>query len=92
FRVIHHALGNDADCTAHFINWVSFILQKRTRTLTAWVLHGTEGTGKGILMNRILRPIFGKNQTASRRMEEFNEPYNAFMKQCFLVFVDEVDA
>ena len=25
-------------------------------------------------------------------MEEFNEPYNAFMKQCFLVFVDEVDA
>lgn len=47
-------------------------------------------TGKGILMNRILRPIFGKSQTASRRMEEFNEPYNSFMKQCFLVFVDEV--
>ena len=92
FKIIHHALGNDVDCTAHFINWTAFILQKRTRTLTAWVWHGVEGTGKGILMNRILRPLFGKNQTASRRMEEFNEPYNAFMKQCFLVFVDEVDA
>jgi len=89
-RIIHHALGSDADATEHFINWVAFILQERTRSLTAWVLHGTEGTGKGILMNRILRPIFGKTQTTSRRMEEFNEPYNGFMKNCFLVFVDEV--
>lgn len=92
FKIIHHVLGNDADCTAHFINWVAFILQHRTRTLTAWVLHGTEGTGKGILMNRILRPLFGKNQTAARRMDDLNEPYNAYMRQCFLVFVDEVEA
>lgn len=89
-KVIHHALGSDLACTEHFINWIAFILQERKRSLTAWVLHGTEGTGKGIMMNRILRPIFGKAQTASRRMEEFNEPYNSFMKQCFLVFVDEV--
>ena len=92
FRVIHHALGSDVDCTVHFINWLSFILQERKRTLTAWVMHGTEGTGKGIMMNRILRPILGKNQTASRRMEELNEPYNAYMKNCFLVFIDEVEA
>lgn len=92
FKIIHHVLGSDTACTAHFINWLSFIVQKRNRTLTAWVLHGTEGTGKGILMNRILRPLLGRNQTTMRRMEEFNEPYNAFMKQCFLVFVDEVEA
>ncbi len=91
-RIIHHALGSDMDCTAHFINWLSFIVQKRTRTLTAWVLHGTEGTGKGILMNRILRPLLGRSQTTMRRMEEFNEQYNAFMKNTFLVFVDEVEA
>ena len=90
FRVIHHALGGDADITEHFINWVAYILQKRDRTLTSWVLHGTQGTGKGILMSRILRPIFGMNQTTVRRMEEFKQPYNAYMKQCFLVFVDEV--
>ena len=92
FRIVHHALGSDADCTSHFLNWLSFIVQKRTRTLTAWVLHGTEGTGKGILMNRILRPLLGRNQTTMRRMEELNEQYNAFMKQTFLVFVDEVEA
>lgn len=92
FRIIHHALGSDVDCTVHFMNWLAFIVQQRTRTLTAWVMHGVEGTGKGILMNRILRPLLGKNQTTSRRMEELNEPYNAYMKQCFLVYIDEVEA
>lgn len=91
-RIIHHALGSDVACTEHFINWLAFILQNRTRTLTAWVLHGVEGTGKGIMMNRILRPIFGKEQTAMRRMEELNEPYNSYMKRCFLVFIDEVES
>lgn len=90
FRVIHHALGCDADITEHFINWVAFILQHRDRTKTAWVLHGTQGTGKGILANKILRPLFGATQTAMRRMEEFNEPYNGFMEKCFIAFVDEV--
>lgn len=46
-------------------------------------------TGKGILTNNILRPIFGAH-TASRRMEELNEKYNAFMTDVLMVFVDEV--
>ena len=90
FKIVNHALGSDVDITEHFMNWLAYIIQKRDRTLTAWVLHGTQGTGKGILMSRILRPIFGASQTTVRRMEEFKQPYNAYMKQCFLVFVDEV--
>lgn len=89
FRVMHHALGEDVDITEHFINWVAFILQERTRTCTAWVLHGTQGTGKGVLTNNILRPLFGKH-TTSRRMEELVEKYNGFMQDSLLVFVDEV--
>lgn len=92
FKVIHHALGSDADCTEHFINWLAYILQERTRTLTAWVLHGVEGTGKGTLMTKILRPLFGSSQTTVRRMEELNEQYNGWMSRCFLVFVDEIEA
>ena len=92
YKVIHHALGSDPKVTAHFMNWVAYILQRRDRAKTAWVLHGTQGTGKGILANRIIRPLFGINQTAMRRMEEFNEPYNGFMEKCFIVFVDEMQA
>ena len=89
-KFIHHALGSDTEITQHFINWVAFILQNRDRTLTSWVLHGTQGTGKGVVVDKILRPIFGFSQTTVRRMEEFKQPYNAYMRQCFIVAVDEV--
>jgi hypothetical protein len=90
-RVINHVLGNDPAIVKHFINWLAYIIQYRDRTTTAWVLHGTEGTGKGVLMNKIIRPLLGANQTAMRRMEELNEPYNTYMESCFVVFIDEVE-
>jgi hypothetical protein len=89
-KIIANALGGDQATIDHFYNWLAFILQKRDRTKTAWVLHGVPGTGKGLLSNNILRPIFGMTQTTARRMEELNEPYNHFMRNSFLVFVDEV--
>lgn len=52
-----------------------------------FVVHNT---GKGILTNNILKPLFGTH-TATRRMEELNEKYNHFMEGSFLVFVDEVE-
>lgn len=88
-KVMHHVLGSDPEVTAHFVNWIAFILQHRAMTRTSWVFHGTQGTGKGLLMNNILRPIFGHNQTVVKRLEEFNEHYNEFMRNTFLVFVDE---
>ena len=88
-RVIMHALGDDKAVFEHFINWLACIAQTRSCTRTAWVLHGTHGTGKGIMTSKILRPLFG-NHTATRRMEELNERYNHFMEGSFLVFVDEV--
>jgi hypothetical protein len=89
-KIIAHALGDSDEIFEHFINWLAFILQRRDRTKTAWVLHGTQGTGKGIMMNRILRPLFGDQHVATRRMEELDEKYNHFMKNSMLVFVDEV--
>lgn len=91
-RIIHHALGGDDKVYDHFINWLACIFQFKTRTLTAWVLHGTEGTGKGMMMSRIIRPLLGMKQTAARHMEELNEPYNHWMANCFIAFIDEIEA
>ncbi len=88
-KIISHALGGDQAIADHFINWLAVIVQTRDRTRTAWVLHGTEGTGKGLLVNKILRPMFGAH-LAMRRMEELSEKYNHFMEGSFIVFVDEV--
>lgn len=88
-KVIWHALGSDQAIYDHFINWLATVVQTRDRTRTAWVLHGTEGTGKGVMVSKILRPLFGAH-VALRRMEELNEKYNHFMESAFLIFVDEV--
>ena len=92
FRFIHHALGSDANITEHFLNWVAVILQTRDRTLTSWVLHGVQGTGKGVLISHILRPLFGLKQTAAIRMRDLGQQYNGYLRQSFLVYVDEMKA
>lgn len=89
-RVIYHAVGSDDETYHHFMNWLAFIAQRLDRTGTAWVLHGTEGTGKGLLMNKIIRPLFGERQTSVRRVEELAERYNSYIKGALFVFIDEV--
>lgn len=89
-RVINHALGNDEDIVRHFYNWLAFIVQNRAMTTTSWVLHGTQGTGKGILMNKILRPLFGDAHTVMRRMGELNSQFNDYIENRFIVFIDEI--
>ena len=91
-KVVHHALGSDPLITEHFINWLAHIIQFRDRTLTSWVLHGVQGTGKGILINNIIRPLFSRKQTAAIRMRDLSQQYNGYMRQSFVVYVDEMQA
>lgn len=91
-KVIHHALGSDSAITEHFLNWLAHIIQFRDRTLTSWVLHGVQGTGKGILINNIIRPLFGRKQTAAIRMRDLGQQYNGYMRQSFVIYVDEMQA
>ena len=75
----------------HFINWLAHILQTRDRAETAWILHGTQGTGKGILKTQILRPLFGNDHVAIPRMKELEKEFNGFISRSLIVFVDEVE-
>lgn len=91
-RVVHHALGSNDEVYERFLNWLSVIVQSLNMTQTAWVLHGTQGTGKGLLFNHILTPLFGEDNVTSRRMEELGSDFTEFMKNRFIVFIDEVQA
>ena len=89
--VLDHVLNHETATVKHFINWLAYIVQRRGRTQTAWVLQGTQGTGKGTLMNHIIRPLLGTGQTTVRMMHELNEIYNPWMKNSFVVFIDEFE-
>lgn len=91
-RVIYHALGSDDVTYERFLNWLAVIVQTLSMTQTAWVIHGTQGTGKGLMFNHVLTPLFGEENVTSRRMEELGSDFTEFMKHRFLVFIDEVQA
>lgn len=90
FKIIDHVLGNDPDAVEHFMNWLSSIAQFRERTMTAWIWQGTQGTGKGLLMNKVLMPLFGESQTVIKRAGELSEKWTDFVAGKFIVFIDEV--
>lgn len=91
-KIIDHVLGNDMATLDHFYNWLATIVQFKTRAGTAWVLQGTQGTGKGLLMHNILTPLFGYENVAAKRMEELESQFTEFMENKFIVFIDEIEA
>lgn len=91
-KVIKHVLGGDQATYDHFINWLAVAVQTLGMTGTAWVLHGTQGTGKGVLFHHILTPLFGEQNVVSKRMEELESEFTGFMENKFIAFIDEVEA
>lgn len=91
-RLVKHVLGNDDTAVEHFYNWMACIVQYLDRTGTAWVMHGTQGTGKGLLFHQLISPILGDQNTTTKRMEELDTEFTGFMENKFLCFVDEIQA
>ena len=88
-KVIEHVLGTDN--VKHFINWLAFIIQYKRASGTGWVFHGAQGTGKGILFHRILKPLMGHHNAMQLRTANFEDSYNGFLEKASLINVDEVD-
>lgn len=88
-RLIEHVINYDSTVYEHLINWLAFIIQTRKQTRTAWVFHGTQGTGKGILFNKLLLPILGNEYVFRTKLTTFEQEFNGFMEHSLLVLVDE---
>lgn len=91
-KVIDHVLDHDPATIDHFLNWLACIVQFRTRTGTAWVWHGLQGTGKGVLFHQIITPLLGEVNVVSKRMEELESEFTGYMENKFVVFIDEIEA
>lgn len=90
-KILMSAFGNEAESIKRFLNWLAFIVQKRRRAETAWVLSGNQGTGKGLLTHNILAPIFGREYVHIALLSALSDPFNAFMEDCVLLVLDETD-
>jgi len=91
YRVIRSAVGSDDTAMLYFINWVAAIFQKRDRTTSAWVLHGTQGTGKGLVLWNLLRPLFGETSITQTRFGLLKTDFNGYMRGKLIVAFNEVE-
>ena len=89
YKLMHHMLGNGAPETEHFVNWLAYIYQKKRKSMTAWILTGVPGTGKGLFVNKILKPLFGQEQVPMKNLENIEEQFNLYMRSALFLIIDE---
>lgn len=87
-RLIEH-ICVDKETYNYFINWMAFIVQTRQKTGTAWLFHGTTGTGKGSLFKRFLLPVFGHEHAFMATTKIVTEEKNQFMERNIICVADE---
>lgn len=90
-KLLNHVMNNDAECVNHFLNWLAFKFQTRTKCKTAWFFQGIEGTGKGVLYNKILNPLFGDAHCRLKRMDNLLDNFNADLETSLLWVIDEAN-
>ena len=89
YSVLAHMLSYHDEAVARFINWLAYIWQFRKKTKTAWMLHGTEGTGKGYFFNNVIRPLFGQNAVMKTLERIADDQFNSWEESALIVMVDE---
>ncbi len=89
-RIMRHVTGDDDEAYERFLNWNACVVQHRRLIGTAWLLSGTQGTGKGVYFNEIMSKILGLDYVTRTTLPVFEKEFNAFMERALLVFVDEI--
>lgn len=87
-KVLSSICGDDETKT-HFINWLASAFQTRKKATTSWIFSGVQGTGKGIFLNKVIRPLFGDEQVCEILHETFDEQFNAFAENALMIWIDE---
>ena len=90
---INNLLSNLIPVTAErerFVNWLAGIMQTRKKQLTAWVFMGQPGAGKNVLLDHVLKPLFGENQAIKVEDEQLKNPFNGWLQNAILIAFNEV--
>ena len=88
-QLLMHVLGNGKTEFEHFINWLAYIYQNKNKAMTAWIFTGVPGTGKGLFVHKVLKPLFGEQQAPMRALENIEEQFNLYMRTALFLIVDE---
>jgi hypothetical protein len=87
-HLLFHVCGSCSETAERLLNWIAYIWQTGLKPKTAWVLHGTYGTGKGRLQ-KVLRALFGE-QFVGINADAVNDTFNEHILRAQILWIDEV--
>ena len=61
-RLIHHLANNDEERAKWIINWLAYFFQTLKRSQVSLLLRGSQGSGKGIFFDEVIKPLHGAEQ------------------------------
>jgi len=88
--ILKHVVGGGSEAYQLFLNWLACVVQYRRSIGTAWLLSGTQGTGKGLFFTHIMMPILGRDYVSRATLPMFEKEFNSFIEHSLLIFVDEI--
>ena len=88
-RLLINLIPN-AEERLRYINWLAGILQTRQKQQTAWVFKGKPGAGKGLMLDYILKPLFGSKQAIKVEDAQLNNDFNPWLQNALLIAFNEV--
>lgn len=89
WRTMMSLTGNNRTAVKYLVNWLAHIFQTRQRSDTAWIWHGTQGTGKGMFINNVITPLFGETVVKTVLYNNIDQKFNGFMEGALILVVDE---
>ena len=84
-NVIPEKVSRDA-----FLNWLAVIFNTGHKTGTAWVILGSQGSGKTMLFERVLTPLLGEGNCTELNQDALSSRFNHLLHRKQLVCFNEV--
>lgn len=91
FDFILHLVNYNKRRAYWVINWLAYFFQELKKAQVALVLIGVQGTGKNILFNQIIKPLWGKAFTKTINDKSLNTKYKgALVENVLFLNLDEL--
>ncbi len=74
----------------YFLNWLSFTFSTRKKSIVAWLIRGTQGTGKNLMFEKIITPLWGKEQCTVVGNAELDSEFNSYLSHKMMIAFNEV--
>jgi hypothetical protein len=89
YKILKNVIGTDSDLD-RYLNWLAYLIQYRRQSSLAWIIISGPGSGKGLFVERILKPIFGHHAVIIEEGNAIGDKFNIEDAACWIKVYNEV--